>query len=85
MKTAPFFQWANTLASRREHTGYMAYESQLLVFHPLVGPAIGARFQWRTLSPAPWSYQQVSVAWLTGLGGVVHGQSTLQPLSNPYQ
>lgn len=66
--------------------GAMAYsfESEMLAMRPAVGPAIGARFQFATLFPAPQSFQAASIAWLTGLTGVVHGQSMLQPLSNPY-
>lgn len=66
--------------------GAMAYgfESEMLAMRPAVGPAIGARFQFRSLFPAPQAYQAASLAWLTGLTGVVHGQSALQPLSNPY-
>lgn len=73
-------------ATQMPTPGAMAYgfESEMLAFRPAIGPAIGARYQFRTLSPAPQSYQAASLAWLTGLTGVVHGQSALQPLSNPY-
>lgn len=65
--------------------GAMAYafESEMLTLRPFIGPGIGARFQFRTLQH-PQASQAVSVVAFTGLTGVVHGQSVLQPLSNPY-
>lgn len=63
----------------------MGYESEMLAMRPMIGPAIAARFQFRSFFPSPQYYQGASVTWATGLTGVVHGQSVLQPLSNPYQ
>lgn len=79
-----FFQV--TYASQMPTPGAMAYgfESEMMARRPLVGPAIGARFQFTTLFPAPQAYQAASLAWQSGLTGVVHGQIALQPLSNPY-
>lgn len=81
----PFYQF--TYGDQIPTPGAMAYgfESEMLCMRPWIGPAIGQRVQWRTFVGAPASFQAVSLAWQTGLGGVVHGQSALQPLSNPYE
>lgn len=80
----PWFQFV--YASQMPTPGAMAYgfESEMLCMRPMIGPAIAARFQFRTLGSAPQAYQAAGVAWQTGLTGIVHGQSALQPLSNPY-
>lgn len=79
----PFFQYV--YATQLPTPGAMAYglESELMAFRPFIGPGIGQRFQWRTLQH-PQSSQAVAVTVLAGLSGVLHGQSALQPLSNPY-
>lgn len=73
-------------ATQMPTPGAMAYgfESEMLALRAAVGPAIGARTYFRSLFPTPQAYQAASLAWQSGLGGVVHGQSALQPLSNPY-
>lgn len=79
-----FYQFVR--ATQLPTAGAMEYgfESEMLAWRPVVGPGIGARQQFRTLSPAPQAFQASSVAWISGLTGVVHGQNALQPLSNPY-
>lgn len=66
--------------------GAMAYgyESEMLAFRPMIGPAIAARFQFASIFSTPAYSQGNAVVWLNGVGGVAHGQSALQPLSNPY-
>lgn len=83
-KAPPFYQVV--YGSKIPTPGAMAYgfESEMLALRPFIGPGIGARFQFRTLQN-PQASQVVSVVALTGLTGVTHGQSALQPLSNPYQ
>lgn len=83
-RTPPFYQFA--YATQLPTPGAMAYgfESEMLAWRPAIGPAIGVRFQFATVFPAPQNYQAASIAWLSGLTGTVHGQSVLQPLSNPY-
>lgn len=80
----PFYQYI--YASQMPTPGAMAYgfESEMLCIRPMIGPGIGARFQFATLFPTPQAYQASSAIWQTGLTGVVHGQNVLQPLSNPY-
>lgn len=58
--------------------------SELMAFRPLIGPAVAARQMFTTFFMTPQAYQASSIAWQTGLTGVVHGQSALQPLSDPY-
>lgn len=83
----PFFQFIR--ASQMPTAGAMEYgfESEMLAFRPMIGPAIGARFMFRSLrAPGnPQSYQASTTNWFTGLGGLAQGQVALQPLSNPYQ
>lgn len=64
----------------------MAYgfESEMMTLRPMIGPAIGVRFQFTTVFPTPQAIQAQQMTWLTGLTGIVHGQSAMQPLSNPY-
>jgi hypothetical protein len=80
----PWFQFV--YASQMPTPGAMAYgfESEMLAMRPMIGPAIGYSFQWRSIGSAPQAYQAAGVSWQTGLTGIVHGQSVLQPLSNPY-
>lgn len=79
----PFFQFVH--ASLMPTPGAMAYgfESEMLAWRACIGPAIGAMTFFRSFRPTPDAYQAASMSWLTGLG-MVHGQSALQPLSNPY-
>lgn len=79
----PFYQVVH--ATQMPTPGAMAYgfESEMLALRPFIGPGIGQRYQWRTLQH-PQASQIQSVVALTGLTGIVHGQSALQPLSNPY-
>jgi len=81
----PFYQYV--YATQLPTPGAMAYgfESEMMAWRPMIGPAIAYGFRWRSISPDPQSYQAVQAGWVTGLTGVVHGQSMLQPLSNPYQ
>ena len=83
-KLAPFYQFA--YATQMRTPGAMAYgfESEMLCLRPMIGPAIAARLQFASLMPVSQNYQQYAVNWLAGLSGVAHGQSALQPLSNPY-
>ncbi len=60
----------------------MALITEWLAHKPWIGPAIGFAVQMRNFSPQ--NAQQVSVTTTTGLGGIVHGQTVLQPLSDPY-
>jgi hypothetical protein len=80
----PFYVFQD--ATQMPTAGAMRYGlvSELMAFRPLIGPAIGARYQFSTFFPTPGAYQAQSLAWQSGLTGVVHGQSALQPLSNPY-
>jgi hypothetical protein len=66
--------------------GAMIYgnETQWLAWRPLIGPAIGVATQFRTIYNVQPISQQTGLAATTGLGGVVHGQVALQPLSDPY-
>lgn len=83
----PFFQFVR--ASQMPTPGAMEYgfESEMLAWRAMIGPAMGQRIQWRTTTqfPTGQSLQAVAMNWATGLGGVAHGQSVLQPLSNPYE
>jgi hypothetical protein len=83
-RQAPFYQFV--AATQMPTPGAMEYgfESEMLAWRPVIGPAIAARFQFRTLQN-PQAMQNVAVWWTTGLGGLAHGQSALQPLSNPWQ
>lgn len=81
----PLYQFAPTPPIATPGAMNMAYESEYLAFRPLIGPGIGARYQFRTLAATPDAYQAAAVMWQTGLTGVVHGQNVLQPLSNPYE
>lgn len=83
-KPAPFYQYA--YATQLPTAGAMAYgfESEMLAFRPWIGPAIAARQQFSSIFATPQAYQAGAVLWQQGLTGVVHGQSVLQPLSNPY-
>lgn len=83
-KIPPFFQFVH--ASKMPTPGAMAYgfESEMMAFRPAIGAGIGARFQFSSLFPAPQAFQASSITWQAGLTGVVHGQSVLQPLSDPY-
>jgi hypothetical protein len=80
----PFYQFV--YASQMPTPGAMAYgfESEMLAWRAACGPGIGARQQFYSISPQPGALQAASLGWLGGLTGVVHGQSILQPLSNPY-
>lgn len=82
-KQPPFYQvvYGNKIPT----PGAMAYgfESEMMALRPFIGPGIGQRYQFRTLQH-PQSSQAVAVTVLAGLTGVTHGQSVLQPLSNPY-
>jgi hypothetical protein len=66
--------------------GAMAYgfESEMLCMRPMIGPAIAARSAFASIFKTPGAYQASAMVWQAGLTGVVHGQSALQPLSNPY-
>jgi hypothetical protein len=82
-----FFQFAR--ATKLPTPGAMAYgfESEMLAFRPAIGPAIGARYQFATITAfgsTGQSYQATAMNWLAGLGGLAQGQNVLQPLSNPY-
>jgi hypothetical protein len=81
---APFYQFA--YASLLPTAGAMAYgfESEMMPNRPMIGPGIAARSYFASLFKTPQAYQVSSMTWQAGLTGVVHGQSALQPLSNPY-
>lgn len=83
MRRAPFFQFI--YGPKIPTPGAMAYalESEMMALRPFIGPGIGQRYQWRTLQN-PQAAQAVAMTVLAGLTGVNHGQSVLQPLSNPY-
>jgi hypothetical protein len=83
----PFFQYVR--ATQMPTPGAMEYgfESEMLADRPMIGPAYAARYQFKTVTdfgPMGLNYQGVALNWFTGLGGLAHGQSVLQPLSNPY-
>jgi len=87
MASRPFYQYIK--ASLLPTPGAMEYgfESEMLCFRPLIGPAIGARRQFTSIGgmgPAGQNYQINAMNWLGGLTGVNHGQIVLQPLSDPY-
>ncbi len=81
---APFYQYV--YATQLPTAGAMAYgfESESMCVRPACGPGIGARSQFLSIMPQPGVMQMQAVAWASGLTGVVHGQTALQPLSNPY-
>lgn len=83
MRKPPFFQFV--YGQKIPTPGAMAYafESEMLALRPFIGPAIAARFQFRTMQN-PQASQIAAVTVLAGLQGVVHGQNLLQPLANPY-
>ena len=76
-----------TIVTARKHPtpGAMnhALITNLLAQKPLIGAAMAhvQVLQWTQ----PQNTQGVAQAVLTGLGGLAHGQSVLQPLSDPYQ
>lgn len=80
----PFYQYVH--ASQLPTAGAMAYgfESEMLAWRPALGPGIAARQQFASVFPTPQYFQAAAVTWLQGVSGVQHGQSALQPLSNPY-
>lgn len=80
----PFIQYV--YAQIMPTPGAMAYgyESEMLAWRPMIGPAIGVRQQFASIASMPLAIQGSQASWLTGLTGVTHGQSILQPLSNPY-
>lgn len=83
-KQKPLYQYV--YATHMPTPGAMAYgfESEMLAWRPMIGPAIGARTYFRSVNRDPLSYQAANVAWVTGLTGVVQGQNVMQPLSNPW-
>lgn len=82
-RAPPFIQYVSNPPPVTPGAMNMGYESEMLAWRPAIGPAIGASFMFRMF--AVQNYQSVSMAALTGLGGVAQGQSALQPLSNPWQ
>lgn len=83
MRLRPWYQYVSNPVGRTPGAMNMGFESEMLAWRPLIGPAIGAGYQFRSF--APQNYQAVSLTAITGLQGVVHGQNALQPLSNPYE
>ena len=83
MRLRPWFQYVNNPPPVTPGAMNMGFESEMLAWRPMLGPGIGVTRQ--LLMFAPQNYQAASLAALTGLQGVVHGQSVLQPLSNPYE
>jgi hypothetical protein len=83
----PFFQFVR--ASKMPTPGAMeyGYESEMLAFRPMIGPAIAARVGFLSIrAPSnPQMYQANTTNWFVGLGGLAQGQVVLQPLSNPWQ
>lgn len=80
----PFYQF--THANQMPTPGAMVYgfESEMLCMRAMIGPAIAARSYFSSVFKTPGAYQAAALVWQAGLQGVVHGQSALQPLSNPY-
>jgi hypothetical protein len=80
----PFYQFA--YGNQIPTPGAMAYgfESEMLAMRAMLGPGIAARFQFASVFGTPQAYQAASMLWQAGLTGVVHGQTALQPLTNPY-
>ncbi len=76
--------WTYARATKLPTPGAMEYglTNDWLALHPLIGPGIGAGYQFRSFNLQ--NTQNAAQAALTGLGGLVHGQSALQPLSDPY-
>ena len=76
--------WHYAPASKLPTPGAMEYglTTNNQTFRPWIGPAIAPNFLWRMFAPQNYQYQAQAV--LTGVGGLAHGQSVLQPLSNPY-
>jgi hypothetical protein len=88
MRLPPFFQYVKATQLPTPGAMNMGFESELLALRPMIGPAIGARYQFRTITnfgPTGQNYQAVAMNWIAGLTGINHGQVALQPLSNPYQ
>lgn len=80
----PFYQFVANQPPVTPGAMNMGFESEMLAYRPAIGPGIAARFQFASIGGTPQSYQAASMAWLAGVAGIVHGQSVLQPLSNPY-
>ena len=60
----------------------MALVTEWLAHKPWIGAGIVFETQMRSFNTQ--NEQQVSMTTTTGLGGIVHGQNVLQPLSDPY-
>lgn len=80
----PFYQYVAATQMPTPGAMCMGFESEMMAWRPAIGPAIGCAQQFRSFFPTPQLYQMQAAIWQNGLTGVVHGQSVLQPLSNPY-
>ncbi len=76
--------WHFVKATKLPTPGAMQYglETNNQFANNTIGSAIGRARQFRVTFPT--NYQGVSVASLTGLGGLAQGQIALQSLSDPY-
>ena len=77
--------WHFARATKMPTPGAMEYAllDNWQAVDPVIGPGIAFTTPMRNF--APQNAQATAQAVLTGLGGLVHGQSALQPLSNTYQ
>jgi hypothetical protein len=80
----PFIQYVRATIQPTPGAMIYGYESEWMALRPAIGPAIGAMRQFCSVFPTPGAFQVAAMTWQSGLAGVVHGQSALQPLSNPY-
>lgn len=71
-------------ATKLPTPGAMEYGlvTEWLATQPYIGPAIGFATQMRNF--APQNAQASGQVAMTGVGGLVQGQISLQPLSDPY-
>ena len=80
----PFYQFVRAVLMPTPGAMAYGFESEMMPLRPAIGSAVGARFQFCSLFPAPQYYQAAAALAQTGLTGVSHGQLVLQPLSDPY-
>lgn len=81
---APFDQFMHGKLGTTPGAMIFGKITEWLAWRPMIGPAIAARTQFRTLYNVFPVRQNAGLAATTGLGGVIHGQVALQPLSDPY-
>lgn len=80
----PFIQFRHGDIPRTPGAMIFGNVSERLVVRAMIGSGVGQNMQLRTLYNVFPIRQNAGLAAITGLGGVVHGQVALQPLSDPY-